>query len=91
MRMAPGDRPWDVHRPILRSSLETAADRAGLGPRRRCFACPAVGALLYAVPALDPTLIAGVSGLLVAAVPLAIFVPAHRATRADRMEKLRHD
>jgi len=53
------------------------------------LASPALRALLYGVPPLDPVVLAGVAVLLFAVAMLASFLPARRAAEGDPMLELR--
>jgi len=48
-----------------------------------------LAALLFGVQAVDPWILAGVSGVLMAASALAIYIPGRRAAGVDPMVALR--
>jgi len=50
----------------------------------------ALASLLYGVSAADPVSFTAASGVVIAVVGLASFVPAWKASRTDPMAALRH-
>jgi putative ABC transport system permease protein len=91
VRLALGARGGNILRLVMASALAmtgaglaTGLILAGLGAR-------VMSALLYGIPALDPTTFVGVPAMFLGVALLAAAVPALRATRTDPMRVLRID
>jgi hypothetical protein len=89
VRIALGARPSDVLSLILKQgALQTAAG-VGLGVAIALLAGRVLSRMLYRVDAADPLALAASAAILTAAVLLACWLPARRATRVDPIIALR--
>jgi predicted permease len=92
IRMALGATAGNVLRLVLRDNFRLVAAGALLGV---CGALALTrvlrGFLAADISPLDPLAFAAMSGTLVLAAALAVYVPARRATKVDPMIALRHD
>jgi putative ABC transport system permease protein len=91
LRMAIGASPGVVVRTILGQSAGLAAAGILLGLAGAFATTRWLGALLFNVSPVDPTILLGVSLLVAAVSLLASFVPARRAAAVDPMQVLRTD
>ena len=71
--------------------MDLSSFRVALGLAGSLATTGALTSLLFDVTPTDPTTIAGASLLLSAAVLVACYVPARRATRIDPMVALRYE
>jgi ABC-type antimicrobial peptide transport system permease subunit len=91
IRLAIGARRGEIGRMIVAGGMRLA--NIGIGIGLLC-AVPLTGkarAMLFGVGPIDPFVIAGASGVLLAVAVLASAVPALRAMRVDPAVALRHD
>jgi len=89
VRLALGASRMEIFRLVLKDGLTLAALGVVLGVLAALALTPALGALLFGVPATDPwTFAATVVGVLVVAA-VASLIPARRATRVQPVEALR--
>jgi putative ABC transport system permease protein len=91
VRIALGARTGDILRLALREGLRLGTLGATLGLVAAFGATRALVKLLYGVRPDDPLTYATVTLLLMAALLLACYIPARRATRIDPVEALRHE
>jgi len=91
LRMALGSTPRQLKALVIVHGIKTAL--IGLAAGMACAAALASGlrVALYGVAELDPTVMAGVAGLLFAVTLIANYIPAHRATRIDPMTALHQE
>jgi putative ABC transport system permease protein len=89
IRMALGAQPSDVRRLVVSQALAMGLAGLGIGLAGALAVGRGLGSLLFSVSATDPVTFAGVSGLLLAAVLVAAYLPARRATRVEPMVALR--
>lgn len=91
LRVALGAQPVQIFAQVFRQG----AWMTGLGILAGLLAAAAlskwIASLLFGVPPVDPVTFAAVPALLAAIAALAIWSPAHRATRVDPIEALRQE
>jgi putative ABC transport system permease protein len=90
IRMAVGADRADVVRRFLGRGLRLGLTGAVLGIASALVISRALASLLYGVSAADPVSFTAASGIVIAVVGLASFVPAWKASRTDPMVALRH-
>ena len=90
IRMAVGADRADVVRRFLGRGLRLGLTGAVLGIFSALVISRALVSLLYGVSAADPVSFTAASGVVMAVVGLASFVPAWKASRTDPMAALRH-
>jgi len=91
LRMALGSTPAQLKSLVIRSGLKTALLGLAAGMAGAAALASTLRALLYGVAPLDPTVMFGVSALLLSVALLANYIPARRATRIDPMTALHHE
>lgn len=91
IRMALGAQSADVMRLVLSKGFALSITGVGLGMAGAFALTRLMSSLLYGVAATDILTFAGMSVLLVAVAMIACFIPAHRATKVDPIETLRHE
>lgn len=91
LRMALGSTPAQLKSLVIRSGLKTALLGLSVGMLGAAALASTLRALLYGVAPLDPTVMFGVSALLLSVALLANYVPARRATRIDPLSALHHE
>jgi len=91
LRMALGSTPGRLKVLVVRSGLVTALVGLLTGMVGAAALASTLRALLFGVAPLDPAVMAGVAGLLLAVVLFANYVPARRATRIDPIVALRQE
>ena len=91
VRMALGARPVDVLGAMLKEGMLLVGSGLVLGLGAAWLVTRFLAALLYGVKAMDPLILTGVSGVLITASLLAIYVPARRAANVDPMVALRYE
>ncbi|HUR33683.1 MAG TPA: ABC transporter permease [Vicinamibacterales bacterium] len=89
VRMALGAQAGDVRRLFLRHGFRLTITGIVLGLGAALMLTPVMSALLYGVDPLDPFTYAGVSIVIGGVTMLAMFFPAHRASRAAPILALR--
>jgi len=89
VRMALGARASDVLAAILKEGVVLVGAGVALGLGAAWVLMRFLAALLFGVQAVDPWILAGVSGVLMAASALAIYIPGRRAAGVDPMVALR--
>jgi ABC-type antimicrobial peptide transport system permease subunit len=91
IRLALGARRPAVFWTILREVLGLVACGVAIGLPLAMASARAIRSLLYELPPFDPATLTAVIISIVAAAALAGYIPAHRASRVDPMEALRHE
>jgi putative ABC transport system permease protein len=91
LRMALGSTPLQLKRMVLVQGVRTALFGLLAGMAGAAALASTLQATLYGVTPLDAGVMAEVSGLLLAVVLLANYVPAARATRIDPMDALHQE
>lgn len=91
IRIALGAQGSDVMRLVMRRGLTLAVAGIAIGVAGALAMGRAMAGLLYGVTGADPLTFVGVALLLGAAVMLACYIPARRATRVDPMIALRYE
>ncbi|HEX4164969.1 MAG TPA: ABC transporter permease [Bryobacteraceae bacterium] len=94
IRMALGAARWDVLQMLIGQGMRLALMGVAIGAVAAIALTRVLSSfshLLYGVRATDPLTFAAVSGCLIAAVLLACYIPARRASQLDPMAALRHD
>ncbi|HEX7120888.1 MAG TPA: ABC transporter permease [Gemmatimonadaceae bacterium] len=91
VRLALGATPAGVRALVMRQGLRLAVIGVVLGAVGVAWLAPALRGLLYQVRPIEPATIALVATLLIAAVAVACYLPARRATAVDPMDTLRAD
>lgn len=91
IRLALGARPGEVMNLVIGHGLRLAIVGIVLGVAGAAYASRWVEKLLYGVTRTDPFTFAAVAAVLLAAVLIACFMPARRATRVDPLVALRHE
>ena len=89
VRLALGAQPGDVVRLVLGQSMTMIVGGVLAGAALAVPLSSSLRSLLYGVGPGDPTTIAAVAALLVAAGALASYVPARSGTRVDPVTALR--
>jgi ABC-type antimicrobial peptide transport system permease subunit len=89
VRMALGAPPASVRRLIGRQAIVLLAAGTAVGLPAAVVSARLLGSLLYDVNPGDPTTLAAVVAVLAAAVAIAAYLPARRATRVDAVSVLR--
>jgi putative ABC transport system permease protein len=89
IRMALGANAATVRRMVLAGGLAPAVAGLGLGLIGSLALSRTIATFLYETNALDPTIYAAVTALLLAVTTLACLLPARRAARFDPMAALR--
>ena len=91
LRMALGSTPRQLKRMVILHGIKTALIGLAAGMAGAAALASTLRAMLYGVAPLDPSVMAGVAGLLLAVAVVANYVPARRATRIDPMEALHQE
>ena len=91
VRMALGARTTDVLAATMKEGMLLVGAGVALGLGGTWLLTRFLAALLYGVQAMDPLILAGVSGVLILASLLAIYIPARRAAGVDPMVALRYE
>ena len=91
VRMALGASRADVLRAVFGQGMTLTACGIVLGLAGALLLTRPMAALLYRIPANDPTTLASVAALFAAVAALACLVPARWAARVDPARMLRHD
>jgi predicted permease len=91
VRMALGAREADVLRLVMGEGMLVVLCGLGAGLLLAFASTRVVAGFLYGVGASDPVTFAGVPLLLGAVALAAGYLPAHRATKVDPVEALRHE
>jgi putative ABC transport system permease protein len=91
LRMALGSTPGQLKRMVIVHGIKTALIGLAAGMAGAALLASTLRAVLYGVAPLDPAVMAGVAGLLLAVAVVANYVPARRATRIDPMEALHQE
>jgi predicted permease len=91
IRMALGAHPRDVLKLILTHSVRLTIVGVVLGLAGAFALAQMLAGLLYGVSVTDPTIYLGAALVLSAAIFLASYLPARRATRVDPMVALRYE
>jgi predicted permease len=91
IRMALGASRLTVVRMILRQTLGLLAIGVALGILLSLVATKGASSLLFGLGPDDPLTLAGASIFLLAVALMASLVPAHRASRLEPMNALRHE
>ena len=91
IRIALGAQIGEVRRMFLRRGLWLTAGGIALGVTAALAFTQVLSSLLFGVSAMDPITYVGVSAALGMVALLAIYLPAHRASRVDPVIALRAD
>jgi predicted permease len=91
IRMALGARSGEVMTTVVRGTVLRAAAGVVLGTGLAAAATPALASLVPGVAPTDPLTFALAAASLLAAVAVAGFLPARRASRVDPVTALRHE
>ena len=91
IRMALGAAPGTVWRAVVREGLMLGVTGLAVGVAGAFGATRLLASYLYAVRPTDPFTFFVVSGVLLAGVMLASYLPARRAASLDPLVALRHD
>lgn len=91
VRMALGARTGDVLRLVLRQGLVLTGAGLAIGLAGSLAATRLLANLLYGVTTTDPLTYAAVACLLATVAAMAVYIPAHRATRVDPLIALRQE
>ncbi|HKQ88744.1 MAG TPA: ABC transporter permease [Candidatus Acidoferrales bacterium] len=91
IRMAVGAQREDVLRLVLRQGMKIAWIGLLIGAGTSWAAARLMRSLLYGIGPNDPVTFAAVIGIFVSVALAACWIPAHRATKVDPMEALRHE
>jgi ABC-type antimicrobial peptide transport system permease subunit len=91
IRLALGALPRDVLGLILREGMLLTLAGMAAGLAASFFVTRAMASILFGVSTTDPSVIAGIGTLLLAAAALACWLPARQAMRLDPMSALRSD
>ncbi|MGI8745256.1 MAG: ABC transporter permease [Bryobacteraceae bacterium] len=91
LRMALGAARGDVLRLVMRQGLILTGIGLVLGMAGSLAATKLLANLLYGVTTTDPLAYAGGATLLALVAMVAVFIPAHRATRVDPLTALRQE
>ena len=89
VRLALGARRAEIFRLVFADGLRLTTIGLVLGTIGAVLLGPAIGAVLFGVPARDPWTLGLTMALLLAVAALATFVPARRATAVDPVMTLR--
>ena len=89
IRMALGERPLTVCLLVVGQALRLTLIALALGLVGALGASRLLEELLFGVRPMDPTIFAGVAGVLTAVALAAAFIPARRATNVDPLTALR--
>jgi putative ABC transport system permease protein len=91
IRMALGAQPTDVLRLVLGQGMRMALLGLGMGLAASLALARFMSSLLFGVSASDPLTFITVVFLLAIVALLAVYIPAHRATRIDPLVALRYE
>jgi ABC-type antimicrobial peptide transport system permease subunit len=91
IRMALGAESGDIGRMVLSQGIRPALLGVGLGVIGAYLGARVLQSLLYEVKPTDPLAFVGATLLLLAAVVLAILLPARRASSVDPVEALKSE
>lgn len=91
VRMALGARRFDILAAMLKEGMLFVGAGVAFGLGAAWLLTRFLAALLYGVEAMDPVILAGVSGGLIMASLLAVYIPARRAASVDPMVALRYE
>lgn len=91
LRMALGLTPRQLKLMVILHGIKTALIGLAVGMAGAALLASGLRVALYGVAPLDPTVMAGVAGVLFAVALMANYIPARRATRIDPMEALHQE
>jgi putative ABC transport system permease protein len=91
VRMALGADRGQVLGMMMRSGMGTIAIGLAVGVVLALALTRLMSGLLFAVKTYDPLALGGAALVMIVAAMLAIFIPAHRATRVNPMAALRYE
>ena len=91
IRMALGAQRRDVQWMVFRETANMFGAGIAAGLVGALAATHLIASMLYGVKPFDVAIFAGAALLLAVVAALAGWVPAHRASRIDAMEALRHE
>ncbi|MGE3616205.1 MAG: ADOP family duplicated permease [Gemmatimonadales bacterium] len=91
IRLALGAEAGLVRRLVLREGVRLTVVGLGLGVGGAMLLARALRSFLFGLDSVDPLVVMGASGLLLAAAALACDLPARRAAAMDPVEVLRDD
>jgi putative ABC transport system permease protein len=91
IRMALGATPRDVLGAVVRQGMRLTAMGLVLGIVGAFFLSRLLQSLLFRVGPRDLLAFIGTTGLLLAVAMIAVWWPAHRATRVDPIKTLRYE
>ncbi len=91
IRMALGAPSGRVRDMVVRQGMGLALAGAVAGLAAAWGLARLMASLLFGVPPHDPVVFTAVPGVLIGVALAAVSVPAHRASRMDPMEALRHE
>ncbi len=90
IRMALGANARDVVRLVLGEGMLQIAVGLAIGLAIALATCTVLSTFVFGVEPRDPAVFTAIVGVIIAVGLFASYVPAHRATRVDPMETLRH-
>ncbi|MDR3699101.1 MAG: ABC transporter permease [Candidatus Sulfopaludibacter sp.] len=91
IRMALGAESGRVRDMVVRQGMSLALAGAAAGLAAAWALARLMASLLFGVPPHDPVVFAAVPAVLIVVALAAVYLPAHRASRLNPMDALRHE